>query len=76
VRDQWGRAAAWGTKLVARDGNYADSAIGEYGYQVSTIGAAYNRAGNYILRLSRPGYFDAEIPNVHVPGTNAGPSRR
>jgi hypothetical protein len=69
VRDDLGRPAALGTKLVVRDGSYADSAEGEW--DLLTIDAAENRPGVYRVRISRPWYSDVE-KNVAVPGDRCG----
>jgi len=70
VRDDLGRPAALGTRLVVRDGAFADTAVGEW--DLLTVGAADNRAGVYHVRISRPWYSDVERQNVVVPGDRCG----
>ncbi len=70
VRDPIGRPAALGTTLIARDGTYADTAVGEY--DSLTVGAADNRDGTYSLTVSRPWYHSVELQDVRVPGGPCG----
>jgi hypothetical protein len=70
IRDDFGRPAAIGAKLVVRDGDFADSAVGEY--DPLRLGTADNRAGKYAVRVSRPWYGDVAVQNVKVSGDHCG----
>ncbi len=70
LEDALGRPAAYGAKLIVRDGAYVDSS---FGYSdPRSIGAADNRAGTYTLEITRPWYSRVVLPDVQVPGGTCG----
>ncbi|HEX9939824.1 MAG TPA: Ig-like domain-containing protein, partial [Longimicrobium sp.] len=75
VRDQDGRPAARGARLEIREGTFVDSSrAGEW--DELRLGAGNRRPGTYSVRVTRPGYHEARIESVHVPGGPCGALER
>ncbi|MBA2244594.1 MAG: Ig-like domain-containing protein [Gemmatimonadetes bacterium] len=75
IRDQEGRPAALGATLVIRDGEFVDSAGPADAWSELHLGAGNRRAGTYEVRVSKPGYRDAMLSRVQVPGGPCGALR-
>jgi hypothetical protein len=72
VHDHEGRPAADGAKLLVVEGSYRDSTT--EAIAGTSLGAAENRAGTYIVIVSKPGYKTVTISAVAVPGGKCGAS--